>query len=65
MESTIYYVPVPWGEFLTKIIEGNKSYPVSLSVAPAPAYIPSVLFYLLCIGILLDSKKGWTWLCVL
>ena len=37
MESTIYYVPVPWGKFLTKIIEGNKSYPVSLSVAPAPA----------------------------
>lgn len=57
MESTIYYVPVPWGAFLTKIIEGNKSFPLSLYVAPAPIYL-SILLYLLYIAGFLEKTKA-------
>lgn len=57
MESAIYYVPVPWGAFLTKIIEGNKSYSLFLYVASSPS-MPSTLFYLLYIAGFLDETKA-------
>lgn len=65
MESTIYYVPVPWGKFWTKIIEGNKSYPLSLLVAPFLVYLLYDWLYLLCVASLLDSGKDWDLLCAL